>query len=636
MKILYKPRVITVLFWFSIFLCYQNTDTISAKETNKIFYTQTNKTLTITGQGKIPSSFKFNSPNQIQKIIVKNGITSIPTNAFKDFKNVTHIVVAKSVKSIGQCAFSAQKGLKEITLPGTFQIILKEGDMEANTLFSKKGVDTVSFNSNLDLSVLNCIVCKNFKLKESDAKYKSISGVIYSKDGNDIIRVPFYKKKLVIAEGTKNFCLYSILYSSDDWEGNPLHECLVNEITLPASIQKIEMTKYKPVVYDNELGQIHFNIKTNQLDGRSLSLLYSQLGAYDEDRSLIQNIAEELPEQISLIDGMYITKDGILLTYIGNSDMVTVPKQVTVIGEGAFSYTTTLSKVVLPEGLKEIGSHAFSECMDWLNDNKTWEINIPSTVTTIGDYAFYYAAITEITLPSDLKKLGKYALGETKIKTLSIPDNITKIPEGLCSNCSLLTTIAFPKNINGIGNQAFRGCPLTPFDLSGFSSLESVGYFAFDEVEWSNLTLPVSIKTTKAYAFAKAKNIILPKECRDIDARCGTCPSTTFQFQNKPRYWSTSLCFNSTKFRKGKVTLHLSWNKLKKSGSNEKIGYQIYFSKDRKGKKLLQNVTVNKNVNKLTITIRNSKHELYGKIRPYIIKNGKKIHGKWSNIEANF
>lgn len=637
MKNTWKIGLLTTIVCLGVITLHQTSDTVCAKKNSKITYALKNGTLTVKGKGKIPASLNIKNKKKVKKIVIKKGITSIPMYAFEDYKNVQEIVVAKSVKSIGQYAFYSNKSLKKVTLPGKFRMILDEGDMESNTIFSSKGADTVSFNSNLDLTVLNSIYCKNYKVKTSDPNYKSIDGVIYSKDGKDIVRVPFQKEELVIAEGTENFCLYSILYSTDDWEGDPLYSCQVKEITLPTSLKKVDIQKYKPNCYNNEFGNLEFTILSHQLDGRSLALLHHQLSYYDMDASLIENIAKQLPEQISFTEDMYITKDGVLLAYVGNGGEVSVPKNVTVIGDGAFfEKEDSLDKVHLPEGLTEIGKEAFAYCSDPLGEStKNLEINIPSTVTKIGDDAFYFSSIKHITLPENLQTIGSSALADTNIETLTFPKGLKKIPAYLCSGCTSLKTVVLPKEITHIGDHAFRGCPLTPFNLSAFSSLERIGYFAFDEVEWSQLRLPISLKKANAYAFAKASEIVVPKECTTINAICGTCPTTTFKFKSNPKHWNTSFYFKSSKIRKGKVTANLVWNKIEKSGSYKKIGYQIILSKDAKCKKVLKKITLTKNVNKLVTSMQSKDITLYGKIRPFVMKNGKKIFGKWSKIETN-
>ena len=77
--------------------------------------------------------------------------------------------------------------------------------------------------------------------------------------------------------------------------------------------------------------------------------------------------------------------DNTLHTYFSSSEETeyTVPDNVTVIFDNAFSESVNLKKVTLPEGLYGIGGHAFEFC-------KNLEyINIPSSVTYIGTQAFY-------------------------------------------------------------------------------------------------------------------------------------------------------------------------------------------------------------------------------------------------------
>lgn len=67
---------------------------------------------------------------------------------------------------------------------------------------------------------------------------------------------------------------------------------------------------------------------------------------------------------------------------------ITLPASVTYIGKEAFNTCTHLNEVNLNEGLIEIGREAFSTGSGYSDCHLT-SIDIPSTVTTIGDKAFY-------------------------------------------------------------------------------------------------------------------------------------------------------------------------------------------------------------------------------------------------------
>ena len=124
------------------------------------------------------------------------------------------------------------------------------------------------------------------------------------------------------------------------------------------------------------------------------------------------------------IEGDFIYADSTKTTlerYIGNSTNVTIPSTVTTIGDYAF-YETQIESVSLPEGLTTIEKSAFKYT------NLT-SVNLPSTLTTIGDYAFESTGLTSISLPSGLTTIGDYVFAYTNLTTITIPSSVTKIGE---------------------------------------------------------------------------------------------------------------------------------------------------------------------------------------------------------------
>lgn len=88
----------------------------------------------------------------------------------------------------------------------------------------------------------------------------------------------------------------------------------------------------------------------------------------------------------------------------------------------------SLETVVLPDGVKNIGSDAFSECLA-LN-----EINMPASIEAIGEKAFYKCeSLKEVYLSKNIKSIGKdafwYCFG---IETVTAPSgcDLTEIPLG--------------------------------------------------------------------------------------------------------------------------------------------------------------------------------------------------------------
>lgn len=155
--------------------------------------------------------------------------------------------------------------------------------------------------------------------------------------------------------------------------------------------------------------------------------------------------------------------------YNGSATEVTIPASlggapVTSIGMGAFVYNQTLTRVTLPEGLKNIGTQAFMGC------RMLRSIYIPSSVTDIGLSPFAYCnALNAITLGSasqtyrltdgvlfsaDGKELLLYPNGSMR-KSYAVPAGVERIEDEVFYCNDHLTAITLPEGLKEIGSYAF-------------------------------------------------------------------------------------------------------------------------------------------------------------------------------------
>ena len=97
------------------------------------------------------------------------------------------------------------------------------------------------------------------------------------------------------------------------------------------------------------------------------------------------------------------------------------------------------------------------------------ELIIPTTVnandkeyrvTSIDDYALYQQRQLErITLPDGIKSIGTKAFsGCDKIVTINIPDGTISLGEEALSRCKRITDITLPESTENIGIYCFRNC----------------------------------------------------------------------------------------------------------------------------------------------------------------------------------
>lgn len=97
----------------------------------------------------------------------------------------------------------------------------------------------------------------------------------------------------------------------------------------------------------------------------------------------------------------------------------------------------------------------------WFPMGKEGEYTLPSTVTTVGDYAFRNCRIETFHFADGLTSIGKYAFYNSSVKEVSLPSTVKQIPTGLFQKCAYLTTVHLGKNTELLGDYVFDGCPIT-------------------------------------------------------------------------------------------------------------------------------------------------------------------------------
>ena len=153
---------------------------------------------------------------------------------------------------------------------------------------------------------------------------------------------------------------------------------------------------------------------------------------------------------------------------------IVIPDSVTDIGEGAFSDCRSLSNIVIPDSVTDIGKSAFSGCSSLSN------IVIPDSVTDIGDDAFFHcSSLSNIVIPDSVTDIGEGAfLYCSSLSNIVIPNSVTDIGDYAFSYCSSLSNIVIPDSVTDIGNFAFsRCCSLSEIVIP--SSVTSIGKGAF-------------------------------------------------------------------------------------------------------------------------------------------------------------
>ena len=151
------------------------------------------------------------------------------------------------------------------------------------------------------------------------------------------------------------------------------------------------------------------------------------------------------------------------------------------LGCYAFDGCFSLTSINIPLSVTSIGDRALS-CTPLEN------INIPSSVTEIGERAFLYCDhLKSVNIPSSVTELGGGAFrGCESLKNINIPSSVTEIKEGTFENCSSLESVNIPSNVTKIGYSAFHDCkslraiyvyaekvPILPYNSRAFEGCDS-------------------------------------------------------------------------------------------------------------------------------------------------------------------
>lgn len=190
-------------------------------------------------------------------------------------------------------------------------------------------------------------------------------------------------------------------------------------------------------------------------------------------------------------------------------ESVKLPKNATVISNGAFLGCDRLENIVLPVKLETIGRYAFNGCI------KLKDIEFPFALKTIDYYAFYGCSQLEhIKLPSMLKTLGSSAFEScSKLKSIELPPTLRTIGSSAFYGCYGLETISLP-GVETIGEAAFQGCSkLTEIRIP--STLKSIDDRAFNcknlQKVYTYTVEPVNIGQTTFSNYATA-TLYVPRQ----------------------------------------------------------------------------------------------------------------------------
>lgn len=205
-----------------------------------------------------------------------------------------------------------------------------------------------------------------------------------------------------------------------------------------------------------------------------------------------------------------------------------------------YNKTDSLDKITLPQTFEgknySIGGYAFAESS--FDSFKFTEVVLPDNLISIGGYAFYGNQwLRYITIPSSVTSIGKWAFGSCGLKSVTIPQNVTSIGEyafdansflesvtfetgsqltslgaGAFESCGYLKSITIPSGVTVINADTFNRCRNLSRVTLG-DGVTSIGKSAFEECSaLESITIPSDVTSIgkRAFAYSGLKSITIP------------------------------------------------------------------------------------------------------------------------------
>ena len=491
------------------------------------------KTITIPSSVTAIGNYAFSECTSLSSVNIPNGVTSIKKSTFRYCASLKSITIPSSVTSIEAYAFLGCAKLPSVIVPSSVETIENDAFGEIVTIFYEGPATGSPWGAKHHVKgIIDGDFVYNDEQKDTLVGYLGASPAVVIPNHVKAIEQKTFMDNSLITSVTIPDSVTSIgdkaFYGVDtiNYKGTATGAPWGAKIHVKggffdgdfvyADAQKdtlISYLGYKSIVYiPNQVKAIcksTFQEKTNIITvyvPDSISSIESN--AFNNVINVVYNGtpigntwgARKRITGGYIVDGFAYTNDqkDTVFAYLGNEIDVAVPENVKVVKERTFSYTN-ITSVTIPTTVTSIGEYAFYGC------TRLKSVSIPKSVTSIGRYTFYgCASLTSVTIPNSITSIGEYMfVGCTGLTSVSIPTSVTSIGEYAFYGCTGLKSISIPNSVTSIRGYAFDGCTgLTSVTIP--TSVTSIGDYAFCRCTGlTSITIPSSVKTIEAGAFEK-------------------------------------------------------------------------------------------------------------------------------------
>lgn len=575
-KVVFKGEV-TVVGTQSFYGCTKLAEIIGADGTNdgffanlkyigkQAFYNTAVKSVKLSSLKAMGAQVFVKS--KVEKVTIE-GLEGVLDDMFADCTNLVEVNLPSNMLYIGDNAFDGCSKLASIDLPNRIYSIGTEA-------FKGTAFEHIRLPANL--SELGAFAFDDTNLLYFDIydydNFDVIDGVLYSKDGTELVCYPCKKTDLVDFTGLTNIRAYAFagwgqeidLALSEGFvniEEGVFSRSSIKSLTLPSTLETIGDKAFMNCA---KLASVTFNqglksIGANAFSGTALT----SVTLPDSLETIGESAFEGVDLTGTLTTGSSLQSIGKKAFYGAKIESVVLGDALLTVGESAFEGIKELTAVSGGAQLQEIGKKAFygtniesfvfGDALVKIGESAfeatplTGEVTFGSTFDYLGSKAFKDTAITKVSLNSNLSSFGSnafdgcanltealfgekltsigiYAFCNTKLTQVSFPDTLTSIGQYAFAGTPLTGTLVIPKNVTSIGTSAFEGA--TPVEITDEQGNTTLNYDGCSKIE--EIVLPQGLTTLEnnyvfrnCYWLYKVNLENITKLGKEVFAYCGT------------------------------------------------------------------------------------------------------------------
>ena len=510
-------------------------------------------------------------PKDLTSVTIPDGVTAIADKAFENHKALLHVSIPPSVTTIGRDAFRGCDNMTGVFITDlaawcrlSFQMdsnpwnvvwdnplwyahnLYLNGSLIRNMEIPKNvssiGKHTFRGCTSLTRVLIprnvtyidagafaDCGNLKEFAVAEDSRHYKSVDGLLLTKDGRTLVAVPGGIEAVKIPYGVVTIGDYAFLGCNK-----------LSKVSIPDGVTSIG---YRAYAKCNGLESIEIPPSVTKIRADAFVSCNRLKSVYITDIAAWCRVSLD-----HYGDGSPFRYTGSI--YLNGSEIkdLRIPNDVKEISGYVFSGCDSLIRVTIPRTVERIGSGAFAKCgnltcIDVTGSNKNYKsddgllltkngrtlvavpaglenVKVPNGVVAIGDRSFWGCnRLSEIKIPHGVSSISFNAFAHCAgLASVTIPDTVTSIAGWAFFDCKGLSNVVIPRSVRRMGPGVFQQCKFRSITIPG--SVDEIEENAFLWSFIENVTIQDGVKRIGRAAFShtRIKSISVPNSVTNIAA----------------------------------------------------------------------------------------------------------------------